>query len=307
MSAPIYDFSVRMPARFVADRVFLDVRFTGGDIATLYTDTGGSVILARPVADRLGVPQVPAPEFDDALGLGSGIARMPPFEPTQRIPQVECDILVATKVPEWVADGLLGARWFCGHIWTWNYPQRTLWLEADGWRAPSQARLVPILFKKDRDGTLNSGFPSFTVEIDGENVPMLFDTGATTELTPGAHREIGDDGPTTRAASFVVASLFNRWRKAHPGWKVIEHGEATTHSPMILVPNVRIAGFDVGPVWFTHRSDHSFHDWMSQWMGERIEGAMGGNSFHHLIITVDYPGSRAYFQCPGATYPPGGQ
>ena len=299
MAATMIDMPVEMPARFLADRVFLDVRLASGDVLTLYTDTGGSLVLSKRVVDRLGLPYTAHPQLRDAFGPDAGATRMPPFGADQHIPQAEHDAVVATDMPDEGWEGLLGASWFFGHVWTWNYPAGTLRLEADSWRAPPDARIVPIRFKTDPDGTPNSGFPSFFVEIDGETLPMLFDTGAYTELTPEAHRNIGDDGPATRATSFVVASLFDRWRKTHPDWKVIDNGEVTTGSAMICVPNVRIAGFEVGPVWFTHRADRNFHEWMSQWMAERIDGAIGGNCFHRLIITVDYLGSRAYFQCPG--------
>jgi hypothetical protein len=66
---------------------------------------------------------------------------------------------------------------------------------------------------------------------------------------------------------------------------------------MIEVPEVIIAGYKVGPVWFTHRENRNFHDFMSSFMDARVDGALGGNAFRHFIMTVDYPGAAAYFRC----------
>ncbi|AOH35153.1 hypothetical protein BGP89_01255 [Luteimonas sp. JM171] len=83
----------------------------------------------------------------------------------------------------------------------------------------------------------------------------------------------------------------------HPEWRVIQGAQAGTGSDMIEVPEVEIAGFTVGPVWFTHRPDAAFHDMMSSMMDQRVEGAIGGNAFRHFVMTVDYPRAVAYFRC----------
>jgi hypothetical protein len=65
---------------------------------------------------------------------------------------------------------------------------------------------------------------------------------------------------------------------------------------IIEVPEVRVAGWTVGPVWFTERPDASFHQFMAQWMDKPPEGAVGGNVFRHFAVTVDYPAAVAYFR-----------
>ena len=64
---------------------------------------------------------------------------------------------------------------------------------------------------------------------------------------------------------------------------------------MIEVPEVSIAGFRVGPVWFTERPDPNFHQYMSQWMDRRVDGALGGNALRFFRVTVDYPVAVAHF------------
>jgi hypothetical protein len=68
---------------------------------------------------------------------------------------------------------------------------------------------------------------------------------------------------------------------------------------MIEVPEVRIAGQSVGPVWFTQRPDAAFHDFMAQWMDRPVDGALGGSAFRFFRMTVDYPRARASFVRPG--------
>ena len=107
---------------------------------------------------------------------------------------------------------------------------------------------------------------------------------------------MADGGPPERGTCFVVASIFDRWQEQHPDWRVIERADRIVKDePAIEVPVVTIAGHDVGPVWFTARRDRNFHEWMSQWMDRRIEGALGGSLFRYFTIHVDYPNATACF------------
>jgi len=65
---------------------------------------------------------------------------------------------------------------------------------------------------------------------------------------------------------------------------------------LIQVANVRVAGHDTGPAWFATRPDGNFHNYMSQWMDKRVEGALGGSALQSFRITVDYPGGAATFE-----------
>ena len=67
---------------------------------------------------------------------------------------------------------------------------------------------------------------------------------------------------------------------------------------MIEVPVITVAGLTAGPVWFTVRADKNFHEYMSQWMDRRIEGALGGSALRYYRVTVDYPNRRATFETP---------
>ena len=157
--------------------------------------------------------------------------------------------------------------------------------------------VIPLAFQVDARGQRSTNFARIGVKVDGQTLPMLLDTGATTRLTREAMTKIGDGGPEFRATSMIAANVFDRWRKEHPDWPYIADGQAVTHSAMIRVPSVEIAGYSVGPVWFTHRRDADFHDFMSSMIDSRIEGAIGGNVFRYFAMTVDYPAARAAFRC----------
>lgn len=116
-------------------------------------------------------------------------------------------------------------------------------------------------------------------------------------LTPSALAQLGDGGPAQRATSMIADSVFQAWRRDHPDWRVIEQAQAGTGSAMIEVPWVELAGWRVGPVWFTHRPDANFHEFMSSMMAARVEGALGGNALGHFTMTIDYPRSQAWFRC----------
>lgn len=138
------------------------------------------------------------------------------------------------------------------------------------------------------------------MEVDGETLDLLFDTGATTNLSPEAVQALDDNRPAARATCFIAAVHFEKWRKQHPDWRGIEKADiiGNGREPMIEVPLVSIAGHKVGPVWFTRREDKNFHEFMSQWTDKQVEGALGGNALHRFRITVDYPNAVAHFELP---------
>lgn len=65
---------------------------------------------------------------------------------------------------------------------------------------------------------------------------------------------------------------------------------------MIEVPKISVAGYPVGSVWFTRRPDKNFHEYMSQWMDKKVEGALGGNALRQFRISIDYQRAVAVFE-----------
>ncbi len=284
----------RVPTQFDADRVYVIARTVRG-VVTLYTDTGGGMLLTEGTARRLGVVMRPIeprsaervsnwPTVLDASipapTTATKLAIVPRFSEAPGLPDQ--------------GDGLLGEAWFGGRIWTWNYSAHRLTVEPPSWKPRSDARQLTVGFKKRADGAHENNFPRIVVDIDGAHVPVLLDTGAETYLTPAALQRL-HGGQRMRATSMISASVFSRWHKAHPAWRIIDDAQIPTHAAMIEVPNVIIAGISSGPVWFTWRSDASYHGFMSSFTSARVEGSLGGNALRRFVMTIDYTKDTAWF------------
>ena len=101
--------------------------------------------------------------------------------------------------------------------------------------------------------------------------------------------------------SYITTGVLERWHRAHPDWRVVTDGDdlfGPKHTMRLIeVPKLEIAGWTVGPVWFTERPDRNFREVMSSYMDKQVEGAVGGNVFGHFAMTIDYPHATAYFRC----------
>lgn len=294
--SPSPDKATTLPASLEAGRFYVQPRLTDGRVLRLLTDSGGSVKFTASGAKVLGAE--PDPNSNER---NPQLLPWPDFQADAWIPKphnVENGVAVAPLPSELLAamgDGVIGANWFGERRWEFDYPHRRLRLLAAG-ELPRSApeHRVALGFQKDKKGEPTTYFPRIPVRIDGETLQMLFDTGATVMLSEPAVRTLGG-GPKVRAGSFIAKTVLERWRKRHPDWRVIEnadHGQLR----LIEVPELEIGGYTVGPVWFSERSDPSLHEYMSQWMDQRIDGAIGGNAFATLKITVDYPSAVAVFE-----------
>jgi hypothetical protein len=227
--------------------------------------------------------------------FGMERARLPRFRLDAWIPE-------PTGGERWLAvfesegDGMLGQRWFAGGVWTFDYPARKLVL----CRTPftptreMQQHSLPLGFRREW-GVRSSNHPRMDVSIAGDAVPALLDTGATVWLSPEALQLAGDSEPAERATSFVSADLFDRWRKAHPEWRVINKGCEKSQESIIEVSEVELAGWKAGPVWFTRRANENL-TWMSTFMDQPIKASIGGNFLRHFRVTINYPEAIAYLE-----------
>jgi hypothetical protein len=291
-----------LPARYDEHRFFVEPVTADGKKLVLYTDTGGGLFLFSVAVERLGLAiAVPA-----GAGGEPATVELPAFRPEASIPapaamEGRLPVMPAAQRPPFASgwDGMLGQQWFAGRVWTFDYPGGRLLLWP-GTQQPASAgaRRVALGFRRTEDGAALA-FPRIDIAVAGETLDVLFDTGATTRLTAAALAAIGDGGGAQRATSFVTRSAFDRWRAAHPKWRVVEAAEDGTAAPMIEVPEVAVAGHTVGPVWFTVRPDANFHEFMSQFTDRRVEGAIGGNALRHFRVTVSYPGAYAELELAG--------
>lgn len=294
--------ATEVPSRWVNDGVYVRLRTRSGKEVELYTDSGGgSLILSRRAAERLALAPVPAtdPDVKAALGPDASLATPPPIDPA--LPALPAPALIARRAAQLTAwpeqaDGFLGAFWFANRIWTWDYPNRKLFLETPGSTPPRGANVVPLGFKMKRDGSRTTNFARVSIEVDGKTIDVLLDTGAETVLKPQAAKALAVAKSPT-AASMIVSRIFQEWRRAHPDWRYIADAQVGTGSAMIEARNVRIAGIDVGPVWFTERPDANYDRFMSSMMDRPVAGSIRGNALRRLRMTIDFPAARAWFVC----------
>jgi len=292
-----------LPARYDEHRFYVEPVAVDGTRLTFFTDTGGGLFLLRDAVERLRLSMVNVGgEGKDAFHL----AELPKFRADAGIP---APLSRGGRIPVWspqtgeggpsnfVGDGMLGQDWFGGRVWQFDYPGRRLLLLEDRPAGNTQHR-VSLGFKSDGTGKRVLNFPRIQAEIDGETLELLFDTGATTFLVDSALAVLKDGGAAARATSFITNTTFEKWRKKHPDWRVIEKAEKSTGEAMIEVPLVTVAGYSVGPVWFTRRADRNFHEYMSGFMDKRVDGALGGNALRYFRVTIDYPGAVALFEKP---------
>lgn len=305
-----------IPARFEADRVFAVPVTMKGDALRFYTDTGGgSNLLCRDAARRLHLPLEALPP-DEELGaeLGDDLARtqLPPFADGKGIPSNadgdgsflvhDCKGVGRASAAS-LGEGLLSQHWFAGRTWTWDYPARRLALEGPDWTPPKGSRPTPLGFR----GTDGSGpafhMPRVTVRIDGKAIDLLLDTGATGSPTKDALAAQPTPAPVNgaRATSFIAKGTLDAWHAAHPDWPLVEQAD-DLFAPRfvaraIRVPAVEVAGWTVGPVWFTERPDKTFREFMSRMTDRPVEGALGGNALSHFRMTLDYARATAHFEC----------
>jgi len=279
-----------LPVQLVENRFILTPRLESGRVVRLYSDTGGGhTILAPELVKALGLPV----ERRDAGPDVPPLTEWPRWAPGASLPPPAEGVLVMplTQLGPGL-DGFLGQDWFRDRTWTFDYPGKRLLLRSGG-DLPPGAR---IPFHLPKPGPESAAFGRITIEIDGQTLDVLFDTGATTELTPDALAKGGDGRPASRATSFMKAAIFDRWRSAHPDWPVLAKAEARSGADMIRVPEVVVAGQKVGPVWFTRRPDPAFDSFMSSMMDAPVVGAFGGSGLQYFRITVDYAQGVAVFE-----------
>jgi hypothetical protein len=278
---------VQLPVRYADGLIYVEPETSAGVKLSLLADTGGGLHVTTGAVERAGMQPLSL--------FGSRRTRLPGFREDKWIPE-------ATGAEKWMAvingegDGMLGQRWFAGGVWTFDYPAQSVILRHQPFSPTSGERAHTIrLGFRGTLGIRTCHHPRFVFCVDGQPIEALLDTGATVRLTGQAMQVVAEPGDSERATSFVAASVFDRWRKAHPEWQVIEKGCKLSNQDLIRVPEVEVAGLCAGPIWFTRRGDGNYV-WMSSFMDAPISASVGGNFFRHFRLTIDYPNAVAYLQ-----------
>ena len=291
-------FAKELPSQFKNNQIYLTPKLKDGTSLRIFTDTGGGLnMISKALSDKYEWPIYEKQDGDSSLFLTD----MPEFRQEATIPMAGLNnflegklaVIAEAQLPlKGDYDVLLGGRWHAEKIIDFNYPEKTI---ANLSSMPNTTKFtkIDLGFQKDPDGQYTTAFPSIEIEVAGQVIPMLFDTGASAWPTPQAKKLLGLNG-TQVGTSFMAASVFDKWVKEHPEWVVVENACLRSKAPMIKVPEIKIGDRLVGPVWFTKRRDTSFHDYMSTWMDRRVEGALGGSALQHVRVIVDYPNELAY-------------
>jgi hypothetical protein len=301
-----------MPAVFEQGIVFLDMPAPDHSKAHMFTDSGGptAFTLSAEVAGRLKLQLYTTTNEALLSWLGPNVrvanaseymrAHWRPLRAAQKF-------VIDPGAPGFqgyppTTDGTFGELWFGHHTWTWDYPRAKLILRPQNWRPQADAHEFAVSFQTDDAGHRSYNYPRMMIRVDGAEIPMLFDTGAHTVLTPMALNALADGKPAQRSTSMIAHWLFERWHQRHADWRILEDAQLQTHARMILVDNVEVAGMSVGAVWFTEREDENFHGMMSSLMSGQVEGSIGANAFADFVVSVDYPRSRAWMQAKASRH-----
>lgn len=285
----------RVPADFVHGRVWLTPRLAGQPLR-FFTDSGGGFnAVSADVVARLGLPITTTENVDTVAWPLFDIGFTPPGPPAHFL-DGRLVVVDATKIAG--KDGFLGGRWFADSVWEFDYGAGTLHRLTDFRPSGADGEPVSLGFQTDSEGKRTMHFPSIDVTIDGEVLPMLYDSGATLTTTAASGPIFGVEPGTEVGIGFIEASVLDRWSAAHPKWRVVESadGIGDGSARIIQVPKVEIGGHAVGPSWFAERRDGTFREYMAGMMDRPTLGAIGGSTLRHFRVVLDYPRSSAYFR-----------
>lgn len=298
-----------VPTLYEAGHFYAAPETIAGQPLRLLIDTGGAggggrYVINKLAAKRLGLKV-------SVCGTGNDrtdVVKVIPFRNDKSLPVFAHSLCKAVALVskryglDSGDDGVLGVGYLSGHIWTFDYPNKQLWLEPASWRPNPIARRAKLGFQLNQRGEPATGFPRITIEVEGQLIDLLLDTGATAMPTVAGESTSGTS--TVRGigvASYITTSVLDRWHRQHPDWRVMAGGDklhaGKYPTRLIEVPEITVAGWDVGPVWFTERLDGAFHKYMAQWMDRPIDGSLGANVFEHFVMTLDYPSKMTWFTC----------
>lgn len=294
-----------IPTHYEAGHFFATPTTKAGQPLRLLVDTGGGGTGGMYWLSDTAVARLKLHTSTCSVrGHSLTVATAPVFQPGGGLPAGigPCGGRLMVNPGPYDYDGQLGAPYLGSRVWTFDYPAQQLRIESSGWRPDPAAHSTPLGFQKNDAGAVVRYYPRIVVRVDGQPLDLLLDTGAT--AVPTAQGAKASGIPTVDGigvASYITTTTLERWHRAHPDWTLVEQGDAAMaprfNARIIKVPALEIAGWSIGPVWFTERPDAAFHGMMAEIMDKPPEGAIGGNALDHFLMTVDYPHAAAWFTC----------
>jgi hypothetical protein len=302
---------MELPSALINGRFYIKIPTLNGDTILGFCDTGGgynaiyAVTVGRlhlenkileadingektkyiPARDIIASPDIPGPYIQNYY---QKYITVPFFEIAED--NAESKIIIS-YTPQ---DIFLGQFFFIEHAWTFDYQKGRLYINTPLSANANNKNIQLLGFKKDMSGRKRFGHPSMKVEIDGQVIDVLFDSGASILLSKNTRAMLKINSKSI-GGSFIAKSIFDAWRQLHPDWSFIEKGEATG-ADMIQVPQVTVGGATAGPVWFARRPDEAWSRGMIGSMDKVVKGAVGGSLFQYYIVTIDYNSELARFE-----------
>lgn len=298
--------STVIPTSYEAGHFIATPTTASGKLLRLNVDTGGgSAYLWLKASAAKPLSLKPARCFGT-----DGYVEPPAFTPGKGLPPLgghQCNnVMISPDAHgDEMTDGVVSAWYLAKGIWTFDYPARRLTLEDTTWKPGTGDHAVPLGFPINAAGEFETPYPRIAVAIEGEQIDLLLDTGATAHPTTAGRAVMTTTvAPNGFAAgSYITTSIMNRWHASHPDWPLIEAADdlfgTKNATRAIRVPSVVMGEWRIGPVWFIERADGAFDDktGLSRFMDEEIHGALGGNALSAFRMTVDYPHRKAWLTC----------
>ncbi len=299
-----------LPSLFIdGERFYIKMAVTSGDTALAFGDSGGGIsMMPAPVADKfkldskvhLGLlrglmpfryicfsdivsdPHMPPPYPLRSFVIRRLFSRI--TVPTLFVPPMDDEVKFIMKSMPF--DIFLGQNFFMGKAWTIDYENQQVWVNTRiATSEIGKPGVQHIGFKKNKNKENVNGHASFFIEVDGEIIEVLFDTGATIVLSEKGKKLLKTNRKTI-SGSFIAASVFDKWQQKHPDWKC--YPKSDMNSDIIEVPKISIGGNEVGPVLFAKRNDEVWSQGMIQTMDTVVKGAIGGSALKYLKVMIDY-------------------
>ena len=308
-----------VPSMFMdGERFFIKLTSENKDTILAFGDTGGgnsmmlpSTVEHKKLQSKLkvglikGIMPVHYILFKDLVSdvnfpqpnpLLSFIIRHPFFrvtEPSLFIPPMDDEMKFITQnMPN--MEVFLGQNFFMGKAWTIDYIHQNIWVNTPiSLQDKNNPTIQTIGFKKNNNNENIFGHASMFIEVKGEIIEVLFDTGATITLSEEGKKELHTNAKTI-GGSFIASTIFDKWRKQHPEWKY--YPKADMNNDVIEVPIVTIGGNEVGPVLFAKRPDENWSKGMINSMDKIVKGAIGGSGLKYLKVTIDYNSELIKFE-----------
>lgn len=171
------------------------------ELLRFYTDTGGGFnAISAEVVARLQLTTRAVGEDTVIAWLRSDAGLAPPAPPSHFM---DGRLVVVDPKALMGRDGFLGGRWFADSVWEFDYGAGTLHRLVDFVPSGVCGEPVPLGFQTNAAGERTMHFPSIDVMIDGEVLPMLFDSGATLTTTDASAPTFGVEPGTKAGIGFM--------------------------------------------------------------------------------------------------------